>query len=455
MMEHGPLSPAEFDELDSFLDLNLDQGGMDIFMLDGYLCALACGPNRLDPADWLPHVWGDDGAEPCAESIERLPQIVALLMRYLDETTAETVAGTFEPLLPEAALSSMDSRAETWCVGFMLGVSLDEAWKQFLSREDSVMLAMPIFVLADLRRFMDDPESNPEATEGLVTSLPFAVASIRLYWQTEKAPVFRRGALARGKGRSTNAGPPATPAIDGRGTIHRLKIRLLDVKPPVWRRIEVASDTQLPDVSRALLAAMGWHDSHLHAFRANGKSYAAPESGLMGDDLDERRVTIAQIARQPKSQFLFEYDFGDGWEHRVTVEAIVAADPDATYPRCLSGARACPPEDCGGPSGYADLLRQLGDPSDDEHEAMLQWAGRIDPDAFSVDAVNDDLEALTQRQRKARKENNRTSNSKIATQSKKGTTSKGEAKKKSRSKSSEPNAVADPRQGELWADGSY
>lgn len=90
MIEHGPLSQAEFDELDSFLDLNLDQGGMDIFMLDGYLCALACGPNRLDPADWMPQVWGVDGAQPCAESSERLPQIVALLMRYLDATAEET-----------------------------------------------------------------------------------------------------------------------------------------------------------------------------------------------------------------------------------------------------------------------------------------------------------------------------------------------------------------------------
>jgi yecA family protein len=442
MMEHGLLSQAEFDELDSFLDLNLDQGGMDIFMLDGYLCALACGPNRLDPADWLPHIWGVDGAEPCAESSERLPHIVALLMRYLDATAEETAAGTFEPLLPESALSHTDSRAETWCVGFMLAVSLDGAWKKFLSREDSVMLAMPIFVLADLRRFMDDPVSNPGAIEGLVMSLPLAVGSIRLYWRTEKAPVTRRRALGRGNDRS--------PAVAGPGTVHRLKIRLLDVKPSVWRRLEIASDTQLPEVSRALLTVMGWSDSHLHAFHANGKSYAAPESGLMGDDLDERRVTIAQLVPQPKDHFLFEYDFGDGWEHRVTVEAIAATDPDVIYPRCLAGARACPPENCGGPLGYIELMRQLRDPSDDEHEAMLEWVGPIDPDAFSVNAVNDDLGTFAQRQRKAKREKH--GNSKTQTQSSNGIMSKGEAKKKAKSKASEPDAVAIPRQCELWAD---
>jgi len=116
----------------------------------------------------------------------------------------------------------------------------------------------------------------------------------------------------------------------------------------------------------------------------------------------QRARVIAQLAPRPKDHFIFEYDFGDGWEHRVVVEAIADADPDATYPRCLAGKRACPPEDCGGPSGYAELLRQLGDSNDEEHEAMLEWAGPIDPDAFSLAEANRELAKLAPRSRRVK-----------------------------------------------------
>jgi hypothetical protein len=115
----------------------------------------------------------------------------------------------------------------------------------------------------------------------------------------------------------------------------------------------------------------------------------------------QRSVTLAQIAPQPKSRFFFDYDFGDGWEHRVTVEAIVDAK-DADAPRCVAGARACPPEDCGGPFGYADLLDVLADPQHEEHGEMRRWVGDdFDPSVFDLRRANVEIRALTRRGRRA------------------------------------------------------
>jgi hypothetical protein len=104
----------------------------------------------------------------------------------------------------------------------------------------------------------------------------------------------------------------------------------------IWRRVEIASDAKLPDVSRALLAAMGWDDSHLHGFSAHGESYGVPDPDFPSTYRDERRVTLAQLAPRPKDHFIFDYDFGDGWEHRVVVEATADADPEASYLSALS-----------------------------------------------------------------------------------------------------------------------
>jgi hypothetical protein len=335
------------------------------------------------------------------DSDEQFERIVSLLLRYLDMTVDETREGTFRPLLPDAALPDTVNRAQPWCLGFMLGVSLDDEWKQFLEDGDAAMLAAPIFALVDPEGICEGTVPDPEAMDDLIDVLPQTVAMIQLYWLGSKQPAQRRRTSSRSavrksavrKAKVREPEPPSTVL----GTIHRLKIRLLDVRPPVWRRVEIASDAKLPDVSRALLAAMGWDDSHLHGFRARGESYGTPDSGFPGGPRDEGRVTLAQLAPRPKDYFIFDYDFGDGWEHRVVVEAIADADLKASYPRCLAGKRACPPEDCGGPSGYAELLRQLGDPSDEEHEAMLEWAGPIDPEAFSLAQANRKLARLAPR----------------------------------------------------------
>jgi hypothetical protein len=169
---------------------------------------------------------------------------------------------------------------------------------------------------------------------------------------------------------------------------HQLKITLRHGKPPIWRRVLVTSDMQLPFLHQILQAAMGWHDSHLHLFRVGDRCLALPADDFepLGDD--ERLVSLAQLAPRKGSRFVYEYDFGDGWEHDVLVEDVVVRDELDI--RCLAGKRACPPEDCGGVGGYAELLAVLADPVHESHQEMMEWTGGpIDPEEFDLSVIND------------------------------------------------------------------
>ena len=171
-------------------------------------------------------------------------------------------------------------------------------------------------------------------------------------------------------------------------TVHRLKITLKGIRPPIWRRLEVASNTGLHELSAILEAVMGWSGGHLHAFEAGGVTYQMPSEF---DDfghyrtVDERKAKLAKVLPAVGAKMVFEYDFGDGWTHDVVVEAITPTVLDAVYPVCVGGKRACPPDDCGGPWGYGELLETLADPSHEDHQSMLEWCGGpIDPEAFNA-----------------------------------------------------------------------
>jgi hypothetical protein len=175
--------------------------------------------------------------------------------------------------------------------------------------------------------------------------------------------------------------------------IYRIKVTLKHVAPPVWRRLEVPADIKLGRLHRILQVAMGWTDSHLHAFRAGRDTYGVPDPDFPDDDTtNERNVRLDRLAGEGE-KLVYEYDFGDGWEHELRVEKVLPAEKGKRYPVCLAGRRACPPEDCGGPPGYEHLLGVLRDPKHEEHEEMREWiGGDFDPEAFDLDAVN---EALT------------------------------------------------------------
>src|SRR5262249_30670458 len=150
----------------------------------------------------------------------------------------------------------------------------------------------------------------------------------------------------------------------------QLKIVLKDVKPPIWRRVQVPDGT-LGDLHEGIQIVMGWEDYHLHQFIVRGTYYGPTSPDGFNLDLDtedEEGVLLSQIVYEGRRVRLrYEYDFGDGWQHEILFERTVEREPRVRYPRCVDGARACPPEDVGGPWGYADLLEAIASPKHQRH----------------------------------------------------------------------------------------
>jgi hypothetical protein len=168
------------------------------------------------------------------------------------------------------------------------------------------------------------------------------------------------------------------------GRIFQLKVTLQNIKPPVWRRILVDASSTLDQVHEGIQAAFGWWNYHLHEFEIDGTRYGDPDPD---DDcgpptVNEQRIRLDTVVTAG-STFGYLYDFGDGWSHRVTVEKDLPAETGTTLPACIGGRRACPPEDCGGPWGYENLLQALADPTHPEHRELTDWLGApFDPEAF-------------------------------------------------------------------------
>jgi len=182
--------------------------------------------------------------------------------------------------------------------------------------------------------------------------------------------------------------------------VYQFKVSLMEITPPIWRTIQVPETSSFWELHVALQDVMGWLDYHLHLFRMS-KPGTGEEAkiGIPDDDpfegdepvLPGWEVLIAPYFSHAGAVARYDYDFGDGWEHEITLEAIVPRRKGEKYPRCLGGARACPPEDCGGVGGYEDLLAVIRDPGHEEHERMLEWlGGRFDPEKFDPKKVTFD-----------------------------------------------------------------
>jgi hypothetical protein len=196
-----------------------------------------------------------------------------------------------------------------------------------------------------------------------------------------------RGGTGRGGLRTKGAARASAPE----GTICQLKVVLRGIRPLIWRRLLVPADMTLARLHDVLQAAMGWSNYHLHQYAIGSETYGHPSAEAEYIDHDERKYRLAAVVGG-RGRLLYEYDFGDSWEHDVIVEKMVAAEKGARYPVCLAGARACPPEDCGGVSGYEHLLEVLVDPQHEEHDELTEGVGgEFDPDVFEVAEANSAL----------------------------------------------------------------
>ena len=191
---------------------------------------------------------------------------------------------------------------------------------------------------------------------------------------------------------------PARPRVR-RGqpeVAYQLKVTLLDVKPPIWRRLLVPGTISLDRLHTVIQKAMGWTDAHLHEFVVAETRYGPPDPEEPDPDVErEWLATLRQVAPVQSLRFEYLYDFGDNWTHEVQVESIQVPENELRHAVCLAGERRCPPEDCGGPGGYAEFLEAIRDPDHPDHHEMLQWiGGPFHPDAFDLIAVNRKLRLL-------------------------------------------------------------
>jgi len=185
--------------------------------------------------------------------------------------------------------------------------------------------------------------------------------------------------------------------------VYQFRITLNVVEPPVWRVIQVPAEYTFWDLHVAIQDAIGWLDYHLHEFRSDKKhsssnirigipmseEFDTPSEPLVGWD-----VELENFFHLPGDKMYYEYDFGDGWLHEVLLEGILLREKGVKYPGCIAGAQSAPPEDCGGPGGYYNLLEILADPYHEEYKETVAWLRHhaknylpFKPDSFCIESI--------------------------------------------------------------------
>jgi hypothetical protein len=165
----------------------------------------------------------------------------------------------------------------------------------------------------------------------------------------------------------------------------QFKIQLAHIsKPTVWRRVLVPEHFSFEKFHRVIQAAFGWGNYHLYKFSPTGYG-SQPQIGIPDDSgwsdeeiINSKKIKLSEIFNTPKQKFTYIYDFGDAWTHKIELEQI--KEQVAKKASLLEGKSACPPEDCGGPWGYTNLLKILADPEHEEYEDMREWLGLDDDD---------------------------------------------------------------------------
>jgi hypothetical protein len=190
--------------------------------------------------------------------------------------------------------------------------------------------------------------------------------------------------------------------------VYQLRVVLRGVSPLIWRRLLVSAESSIADLHATFQIALGWSDSHLNRFLIQGREYGVAHLGGVSFDDDPRRVRLVDLDLRPRERFLYEYDFGDGWQHDVRVEAMLPMEPGRAYPVCVGGRRAVPLEDCGGPWAFLELRQRFSvlaivrrltevveeDELRERQEELLELRRWLMIDRFDRRAVNRQLARL-------------------------------------------------------------
>lgn len=175
-------------------------------------------------------------------------------------------------------------------------------------------------------------------------------------------------------------------------SILRLKIQLLHTRFEIVRVVDLSSRMRLAEVHNLIQAVMPWNDGHVHQFFAGKRRLGLPSDEFEDAGIsirDERITTLgAALELAGAEPLIYAYDFGDGWEHALTIESVSAADPQTTYPLLIQAIGACPPDDVGGVAGYRQFVAAMADPNDPDHDRLRQWYGRdFDPDHVDIESI--------------------------------------------------------------------
>ncbi|PRO66457.1 plasmid pRiA4b ORF-3 family protein [Alkalicoccus urumqiensis] len=180
---------------------------------------------------------------------------------------------------------------------------------------------------------------------------------------------------------------------------YQLLITLEEIEPAIWRRLHVPANISFHRLHKIIQAAFDWQDYHLYSFEFSDFLIIEPGGDFSFHEVEKapKKVKVEQVMEQYE-ECVYEYDFGDGWLHRITLEETFELPVKEVV--CTGGERSRPPEDVGGPGGYAYFLSVIRSPEDEDYENMLAWAekdtnGRkFDPEYFYREKVNRKLKRV-------------------------------------------------------------
>jgi len=197
---------------------------------------------------------------------------------------------------------------------------------------------------------------------------------------------------------------PKTAASGSIDEIATVRIELRDTDPPIWREVEVPTSITLKVLHDVIQAVMGWFDQHMWEFTIGKQGYGLPMEGAWGMEPRKAaaKVRLRDVLKPRKTAIDYTYDFGDSWEHRLTVSGVRAGDPKVSYPRYIGGERNAPPEDCGGTPGFYGMLEALADPDHPDHGDAMDWAEDYNPDVIDEEPIKVALSRIARRRNAAK-----------------------------------------------------